>query len=604
MTDRLLLPAYTLWLREMTRFYRQASRVVGTLATPLVFWLFLGSGFGTSFRAANAPAGVSYLEYFYPGSLALILLFTSIFSTISIIEDRREGFLQSVLVAPVAPVAIVLGKVLGGATIAMIQGTIFLCLAPTLGIAFAPERMLFVVAVMFLIAVGLTALGFVFAWRTDSVQGFHAVMNLFLMPMWFLSGAAFPASGAPAWLRAMMACDPLTYGLAAIRRGLYPAWPASSDVPELAPALGVLAAFAAFAVFLCVRSVAPRAPRPRSVRGHALQSSLWAFFVLVLGLVVFLAVRQWLGGSEREENGLPPAPAFALVDQDGRPLAREDLRGKVWIADFIFTRCAGPCPQMTAVMAGLQRELPACVRLISITVDPAHDTPETLARYARQAGADPARWSFLTGPVDVVRTLVRSGFHLAVDDTGDPQSAVLHSEKFLLVDPRGNIRGYYDGLDEADLARLRGDARALGRVMGLPGVNAGLNSTTALLLVIGWAFIRKKKIAAHRACMIAACGTSTLFLTSYLIYHYTAGSVPFTGQGAIRPVYFTLLFSHTLLAALVVPLVLGTLYRAARGRFAEHRSLARWTLPIWLYVSVTGVLVYFMLYRWFASPSA
>ena len=131
----------------------------------------------------------------------------------------------------------------------------------------------------------------------------------------------------------------------------------------------------------------------------------------------------------------------------------------------------------------------------------------------------------------------------------------------------------------------------------LPAVNATLNSASALLLAAGYFFIRRGKIAAHRRCMLAALTTSALFLTSYLIYHYNVGSVPFPGRGWIRGVYFSILITHTILAAVIVPLVLVTLTRALREDFVRHRRIARWTLPLWFYVSVTGVVVYVMLYR-------
>ena len=131
----------------------------------------------------------------------------------------------------------------------------------------------------------------------------------------------------------------------------------------------------------------------------------------------------------------------------------------------------------------------------------------------------------------------------------------------------------------------------------LPSVNAALNSASALLLVAGYLFIRNKKITAHKLCMLSAFTTSALFLISYLTYHFQVGSVPFKGQGWIRVVYFTVLISHTILAATIVPLVLVTLTRALKGSFDRHKRIARWTLPLWLYVSITGVIVYWMLYR-------
>ena len=134
-------------------------------------------------------------------------------------------------------------------------------------------------------------------------------------------------------------------------------------------------------------------------------------------------------------------------------------------------------------------------------------------------------------------------------------------------------------------------------VSALPALNAFLNGTSAVLLSIGYIFIRLKKVTAHKTCMLAALGVSFLFLISYVIYHYQAGSVAFEGTGFIRPVYFTLLISHIVLAACIVPLALITIYRAWSGQFDRHKRIARWTLPIWLYVSVTGVIVYWMLYR-------
>ena len=134
-------------------------------------------------------------------------------------------------------------------------------------------------------------------------------------------------------------------------------------------------------------------------------------------------------------------------------------------------------------------------------------------------------------------------------------------------------------------------------VSALPALNAFLNGTSAALLTVGYVFIRLKKVTAHKTCMVTAFGVSSLFLISYLIYHYHVGSVPFGGTGFIRPVYFTLLISHIVLAACIVPLALTTIYRAWTEDFERHRRIARWTLPLWLYVSVTGVIIYWMLYH-------
>jgi ABC-2 type transport system permease protein len=216
-----VLPAFTLWWREIVRFYRQPGRVVGVLASPLVFWVVLGSGFGTSLHSGPGGAQQHYLDYFYPGTLILIVLFTSIFTMMSVIEDRKEGFLLSVLVAPVPRTAIVLGKVLGGTTLAAVQGLIFLIFAPLAGVHLEPLQVLLVAVVVFLVSFSLTALGFAIAWPMDSPQAFHGIVNLFLIPMWLLSGALFQQNGASRWIRGVMSLNPLTYGVEALRWLLY-----------------------------------------------------------------------------------------------------------------------------------------------------------------------------------------------------------------------------------------------------------------------------------------------------------------------------------------------------------------------------------------------
>jgi len=216
------LPAFTIWLREIVRFYRQPARVVGVIASPVIFWLVIGSGFGSSFRSGDAAGQQHYLDYFYPGALIMIVLFTSIFTMMSVIEDRKEGFLLSVLVAPVPRSAIALGKVLGGTTLSTIQGLVFLAFAPLLGIHIELGQLFLVFLIVFLVSFALTALGFAIAWRMDSTQGFHAIINLFLIPLWLLSGALFPLTGASGWIRLLIRINPLTYGVEALRDLLYP----------------------------------------------------------------------------------------------------------------------------------------------------------------------------------------------------------------------------------------------------------------------------------------------------------------------------------------------------------------------------------------------
>jgi ABC-2 type transport system permease protein len=253
--DELLLPAFTLWLREVVRFYRQRARVVGVIASPILFWLVIGSGFGTSFRSGSTDQ--HYLEYFYPGALVMIVLFTSIFTMMSVIEDRKEGFLLSVLVAPVSRSAIVLGKVLGGTTLSTIQGLIFLIFAPLVGAHIGLGSFLLLVLSIFLVSFALTALGFAIAWPMDSTQAFHAIINLFLIPLWLLSGALFPLSGASLWLRLLMRINPLTYGVEALRQVLYP-----GSAESLAASLATLVLFSLFMFGLAFIMVNRRTTKP------------------------------------------------------------------------------------------------------------------------------------------------------------------------------------------------------------------------------------------------------------------------------------------------------------------------------------------------------
>ncbi len=252
-----LIPAFSLWQREVVRFYRNLSRVVGVLASPLLFWIVIGSGFGTSFR--NGVSNQHYLDFFFPGALIMIVLFTSIFAMMSLIEDRNEGFLLSVLVAPVHRSVIVLGKVLGGTTLATLQGLLFLVFAPLLGVHLGLAGFLLVVLDVFLMAFALTALGFTIAWPMDSTSGFHAVVNLFLIPLWLLSGSLFPLSGASLWLRVLMRANPLTYGTEALRALLFPG---SAGGISVATNLVILALFTALMFLLAFIMANRRSRKP------------------------------------------------------------------------------------------------------------------------------------------------------------------------------------------------------------------------------------------------------------------------------------------------------------------------------------------------------
>ena len=216
---RCLNGVWILAQREVLRFLRQPSRLLGSLVQPLMLWFFMGSGFADSFISRSSE--LSYGEFFYPGIVLMLLLFAAIFSTITLIEDRSFGFLQGVLVAPVPRLSIALGKLVGGTLIALLQVVVFLLLAPVAGIGLAAEMILALLALCALIGMGFTGLGFMVAWKLDSVAGYHSVMSVVLIPLWFLSGALFPIEGAAPWLEWVMQCNPVTYALVVLRKAFY-----------------------------------------------------------------------------------------------------------------------------------------------------------------------------------------------------------------------------------------------------------------------------------------------------------------------------------------------------------------------------------------------
>lgn len=257
--------------RELIRFLRQRTRVIGAVGQPVIFWILFGAGLRSSFNAPSWASElshtVSYQEYFLPGVATLIVLFTAIFSTISIIEDRREGFLQGVLVAPVSRLSIVLSKLLAGTVLAILQAGLFLVIGPLISaigigspieVTWSVSRILMASGFLILIAAELTALGFLIAWPMNSTQGFHAVMSIFLMPMWLVSGALFPG-GDSGWLYWLIRSNPLTYGVAGLRRLLYDAvLPVTPELPSmsacLAVTVGATFAFTATSAWLVSRS--------------------------------------------------------------------------------------------------------------------------------------------------------------------------------------------------------------------------------------------------------------------------------------------------------------------------------------------------------------
>jgi protein SCO1/2/putative membrane protein len=320
--------------------------------------------------------------------------------------------------------------------------------------------------------------------------------------------------------------------------------------------------------------------------------------------------------------------AFRLQERSGHAVTNDDLADRVAIVSFIFTRCPLSCPRISGIMRGLQDRLAGTdVLLVSITVDPDHDTRAVLSAYAQRFGAAPDQWWFLTGPKATIYALIQDRFKLSVMEqpAADPAmgvESIAHSDRLALVD-RGRIVGLFESDDPAVVSALAGQARrrALPHwIRHLPTVNAGLNGLSATLLMAGWIMIRRYRLSitkrfgpvettltgaipwdehlvkSHVACVASAFMTSTVFLACYLVYHYQAGSVPFEHTGPIRVLYFTILLSHTVLAAISVPLIVTTLVTGLRGKLARHTRIAPVAFPIWLYVSITGVVIYFMLY--------
>ncbi len=208
---------YTIWLREFKTFIRERSRIVGMIGQPLFYLLIVGNGITSGMRLNSAPDGIDYLRFMYPGIIGMSVLFTSIFSAISIIWDREFGFLKEVLIAPVPRWAVAVGKILGGSTVATIQSIILIALAPLAGIQLSVLIVIKLLLLALLMSFAVTSLGIAIAARMESMQGFQMIMNFIVMPLYFLSGGMFPINSAPAWMKTLMVVDPLSYGVDAIR---------------------------------------------------------------------------------------------------------------------------------------------------------------------------------------------------------------------------------------------------------------------------------------------------------------------------------------------------------------------------------------------------
>jgi daunorubicin resistance ABC transporter membrane protein len=245
-----------LWWRDLVRFFRQPSRLVGALGQPVLFWLIIGSGMASTFRMPGAQVG--YLEFFYPGVVLMVVLFAAIFTTVSVIEDRHQGFLQAVLAGPGSRASLVAGKSLGSASVALSQAALFLLLAPAAGFPFRSIDWPLLVAALGLAAIGLAALGFTVAWAIDNVQGYHAIQMTLLVPLWVISGAMFPPSPDHPAFTAVMRANPVAYAVSATRRALAGPVAAGALPGSAARDLAVVAAFAAVALVLAVAAARRR----------------------------------------------------------------------------------------------------------------------------------------------------------------------------------------------------------------------------------------------------------------------------------------------------------------------------------------------------------
>jgi ABC-2 type transport system permease protein len=219
---------YIIWYRDVLRYWRDRTRLVASLAQPLLFLIVFGTGLSSALSgagggaaiggAAGAAAGLTYTQFIFPGIIGMSVLFSAIFGAMSIVWDREFGFLKEVLVAPIDRSAVAIGKSLGGANQAMVQGLILLILAPLIGVKLTLGSVAALVPLVFVLAFALSAMGVAIASRMKSMQGFQMVMNFLMMPMFFLSGALFPLSGLPAWMTVLTRIDPAAYGMDPLRR--------------------------------------------------------------------------------------------------------------------------------------------------------------------------------------------------------------------------------------------------------------------------------------------------------------------------------------------------------------------------------------------------
>ncbi len=365
--------------------------------------------------------------------------------------------------------------------------------------------------------------------------------------------------------------------------------------------------------------------------GRSLQLGAGAFVRRTVGALLLgssaSALMLQLSPAPDSPERFGQVPAFTFTASNGERVTEQDLLGAPWIAVPFFVRCTGPCPSITTdLRAGVYPALEGSgARLVSFSLDPKFDSPETLREYAESFAIDPEQWLFLTGDAQAMVEFIKGGLKIPLE-YNDPQTlaegeqAIVHGTRLPVVDPQGQIAGWYEasrgsldgGLSSAErnlellLKRTLAVAGTSRTGSALPLLNAYLNGTAFLLLLMGWFAIRTGRREAHERLMKLAFVISALFLASYLTYHLGVqrqqGPTPYNGSGWRQTAYWILLISHVVLAIVNLPMGLRVFWLARCQDWERHQRLARKTIPIWLYVSLTGVLVYLMLYPWNPPP--
>ena len=271
---------YITWLRDIKRFYRDRIRLVGAFAQPLIYLALLGTGLQAAFTSFGS-GDTKYVTFMYPGIVCMTVLFTAMFSAISIIWDREFGFLKEMLVAPIPRSSVAIGKVLGGGSTALMQGFILLLFMPLVGIPYNLEKIGMMIVVMFLLAISLTAFGVAFAARMKSMEAFPIIMNFILLPMFFLSGALFPLQDLPGWMQFLTKINPMTYAVDAMRgvalKGISITSTAEFSLPEVPASLAANPEFVAW--MSQARGALPQMPQ--------LQIQFYPLWLDVLVIIAF-----------------------------------------------------------------------------------------------------------------------------------------------------------------------------------------------------------------------------------------------------------------------------------------------------------------------------